>query len=144
MQKLAMPMFYVVMALAAVILQFGFIFLIVALLPAITSYFIDNTPGHGVFKTVLATNFAAAMPSLAPMVQAGVSFKYIDVWAIAANPRVWLTIYGGAAAGWCLIYLSRFIARFLLIIAYEYRIAAMERMQKKLADEWGEQIRQNV
>jgi hypothetical protein len=140
--KAYIPLICTVMAGLIVILQFGFVFLLMALLPAIMAYFVDHYPGKPVFKTVLAANFTGTLPSLLPMLSAGLQFKYNDISATLTNPRVWLVVYGAAAAGWCLIYLCRLIARFLLIIAYEYRIVSLERFQKKLVEEWGQQVKQ--
>jgi hypothetical protein len=127
-----------------ILLQFGFVFLLLALLPAIMAFFVDHHPGRPVFKTVLTTNFAATLPYLVPMLLTGLHFKYNDISAVITSPRIWLVVYGGAAAGWCLVYLCSFIARFLLIITYEYKTIALERFQKKLLDEWGQQIKQNI
>ncbi len=68
--------------------------------------------------------------------------KHYDVGPLMADPMVWLMVYSGAAAGWCLIYLCRFIARFFVTILYEYNIAALEAHQKQMLDEWGQQIKQ--
>ena len=54
---------------------------------------------------------------------------------------VWLLVYSGAAAGWCLIYLCRFIARFIVTLMYEYNTSSLENMQKRLVEEWGQEIK---
>jgi hypothetical protein len=140
MHKAYMPLLLTVAVILVVLLQFGFLVLLLALLPAIMAYFIDGNEGRPMFKTVLTCNLTGALPSLTPMLKAGLQFQHADISGVMASPHVWLFIYGGAAAGWGLIYLCRFIANFLLIIMYEYKILALERFQKKLMEEWGQQI----
>ncbi|MDE3060226.1 MAG: hypothetical protein KGJ06_04380 [Pseudomonadota bacterium] len=140
MQKLFFPVALILSAVLIVLLQFGFIFMLLGLLPSLVAFYIDHDPTKASFKTVLASNFAAMLPSLTPMLQAGIHFKHYDVSAIVGDPGVWLLIYSGAAAGWCLIYLCRFIAHFLITLTYEYNILNLERQQKELAEEWGQQI----
>lgn len=138
--KAYIPLLLTIAGVLIIVLQFGFIFLLLALLPAIVAYFIDNHQGKPIFKTVLACNFTGTLPSLVPMFKSGLEFQYHDVTSTMMNPRVWLFVYGGAAAGWGLIYLCRFIAHFILIIVYEYKVLSLERFQKKLVEEWGQQV----
>lgn len=142
MQKAYMPLFLTLSVVLMVLLQFGFVFLLIALLPSIMAFFVDSNEGKPIFKTVLFCNFAGALPSLGPMLKSGLQFQYHDISSTMASPHVWLFIYGGAAAGWGLIYLCRFIAQFLLIITYEYKVMSLERFQKKLIEEWGPEVTQ--
>ena len=119
--KLLKPVLAVASLLFIVLLQYGFIFLLIALLPAIVAYFIDHTPGRAAFKVVVLCN--------------------VDAMRVMGDPFVWLTVYGGAAIGWGLIFLCRFIARFFVVLYFEYQVVSLERFQKKLLSEWGDQIR---
>ena len=140
MSKAFVPLIIVLSVLLVLTLQFGFIFLLVALLPSVMAYFVDDHEGKPIFKTVLACNATGTLPPLMPMLMSGMQFHYHDVTAAMLAPHVWLFIYGGAAAGWGLIYLCRFIAHFILVIIYEYRIVSLERFQRKLIDEWGAEV----
>jgi hypothetical protein len=139
--KLLMPVLMVVGAALVIMLQFGFIFLLLALLPTVVAYYIDRDDGKPTFKVVMACNIAATLPSLTPMLQSTLNMKHVEVAGIMGNPAVWLYVYGGAAAGWCLIYLCRFIARFIVTLQYEYNIASLERLQRYLVDEWGSKVK---
>ncbi len=123
-----------------VVLQGGFIFLLLAMLPAIMAYFMDHAPDKSYFKTVLACNFAATIPTLVVIIKGVMQMKRADVGMIMSTPSVWLFVYGGAAAGWCLIYLCRLVARLFIVLSNEYKTAVLERMQKKLLEEWGQQL----
>lgn len=140
--KAAVPVLILVSIALIVLLQLGFIFLLLALLPSVAAYFIDTNAGKPLFKTVLSCNFAATLPSLAPMIRASIHLHHYDVAPILQDPLIWLFVYSGAAAGWGLIFLCRFIARFIVTIMYEYSITSLENLQRHLVEEWGPQIKQ--
>jgi len=142
MGKAIGPVFIVMSVGLVVLLQFGFIFLMLAMLPSCVAFFIDRDKGRPTFKTVTACNFAAIVPSAAPMFQAAMHLRHYDVSVLMGDPSVWLFILSGAGAGWCLIYLCRFIARFVVTLMYEYNIVSLENFQKRLIEEWGQQIKQ--
>jgi len=141
MAKAFLPLLLVVGLALVVLLQFGFIFLLLALLPSIVAFFIDRDPGKPTSKIVFACNLAATMPSLMPMIDAGIKFRHYDTSLTLSNPSTWLIVYSGAAAGWCLIYLCRYVARFTVTLLYEYNITMLEGQQKRLIEEWGQQIK---
>lgn len=141
MAKAFLPLMLIVGAALVVLLQFGFIFLLLALLPSVVAFYIDHDAGKPTFKTVFACNLAATLPSLAPMLDAGIKFRHYDTSLTLSNPSTWLIVYSGAAAGWCLIYLCRYVARFTVMLLYEYNISMLEGQQKRLIEEWGQQIK---
>lgn len=143
MQKAILPILLVIGLLALVIMKKGAIFLLLALLPAFMAYFIDSHPSKSVFKTVLACNFAATLPTLMPLLQAGLRMQpNTQATAAMTDPMTWLFIYGGAAAGWCLVFLCRIISRFILTVSYEFHIVALERSRKRLLEEWGQKLKE--
>lgn len=140
-QKLILPLLIVVSLMLIVMLQFGFIFLMLAMLPSITIYFLDTDPHRATFRTVFACNLAATIPSLTPMFISGLKFKHYEVGTIIGDPRAWMLIYGGAAGGWVLIYLCRYLSRVGLTMQYELRASMQERLQERLLEEWGEPLK---
>lgn len=138
--KATLPILIVISVILAAMLQFGFIFLLLALMPAIVAYSIDIHPGKPSFKIVLAGNLAATLPSLAPMLRASLKMKHYDISGLLHDPNIWLFVYSGAAAAWCVIFACRVIARFLVTITYEYNIISLENFQKRLVAEWGQKI----
>lgn len=140
MGKAFVPVLAIGSVLGIVLFKSGFIFLLLAMLPTVMAYYMDHTEDRSMFKTVFACNFAATLPTLAPMLQAS---KHYDIGTVMTTPMVWLFVYGGAAAGWCLIYLCRLVSRLFIVLLYEYRITALERVQKRLVDEWGAHIHKN-
>lgn len=133
-------MLYIGAALLFFVLKLGVIFIILAMLPTIVAYFIDITPGKQVARVVGACNLAAALPTILPLLQAGIRMERIEVTSIMSNPLNWLIIYGGAAGGWGLIFLCQFISKFFVVVYLEYKVASLGRFQQRLLDEWGQQI----
>lgn len=126
---------------AVILLQIGFIFIMLAMIPTLIAYFMDNNPGMPMFKTVLACNLAAILPVIEPMLKAAFNMENFDAVSLMSNPMNWIMVYGGATLGWALVFLCRIIASFVMTIVYEYRVAALERTQKKLVEEWGQNIK---
>jgi hypothetical protein len=125
-----------------VVLKFGFIFILIATLPSIVAYFIDRDVHKSAFRVVLLCNMAALMPYVLPMLLAAASMQPYDAMSLMTDPIAWLVVYCGAAAGWSLLFLCSYIARFLVILYCEYQISRLERFQKKLVAEWGERVKQ--
>jgi len=126
------------------LLQFGFIFLLLALLPSLVAYYIDSHTKKTSFKIVFAGNISATIPALVPLLKANLHMRHIDTMSVFHDPSVWLFIYLGAAAGWCVIFLCRYIARLILGFSFNHRIRLLQREQKFLVAEWGDGIADNV
>lgn len=140
MKKLAMPLLGVICLVMIVLMRQGFIFVLFSLLPSITAFFVDNIKGRPTFKTVLICNLAGMLPWLVPMLISAAHLRSHDTASVMANPFVWLVVLGSAGVGWCLIYICSFMARFFIAALYEYNAVSLERFQKKLVEEWGDEI----
>jgi hypothetical protein len=121
--------------------QFGFIFLALAMAPSIVAYAIDTDPKKSSFKVVLAGNLSAAMPTILTMLKISMSsMRRHEMVTIFRDPSVWMFVYLGAAAGWCLLYLCRHFARILTTMTFEHKIKDLQNEQKGLVEEWGQNI----
>ncbi|MEQ1789770.1 MAG: hypothetical protein ABL857_04940 [Rickettsiales bacterium] len=140
-QKLIFPLMIIVCILLILLLQLGFIFLLIALLPSIAAYFVDEDSDLASFRTIFACNLAATLPILTPMFISGLKMKHYNVGSIIGNPSIWLFIYSGAAIGWVMIYFSKHVARAILDIQYKLRTASLERSQVRISEEWGDSIK---
>lgn len=138
--KLMMPVMILAGLGMLVLLQFGFIFMLLAMLPSIVAYYSDHEPGKPAFQMVFICNFSATLPSIMPMIQASLKMRHYDVSFILEDSKVWLIVYGGAAIGWGLVFLSRTIANVVISITYDYNRVELEKFQEKLVREWGEDI----
>ena len=123
-----------------VLLNVGTLFLLLALMPSIMAYFVDTTPNKNAFKIMFSGNISAALPTLLPMVKGAMNMRKFDITSAMQDPMVWLFIYLGAAAGWGLIYLCKYIASFVVAMSFEYNIRSLENVQQMLIEEWGKEI----
>jgi nitrate reductase gamma subunit len=141
---MGLVLFLIFCLIGIVVLQVGFIFMMLALMPSIMAFFIDTDHKRSIFKVVGSANLAACLPTLVPMIGSAIRMRRYDIESVIADPMVWLFIYMGAAAGWALIYTSRFISRFVVTMSCEYNIANLKKQQKLLIDEWGDELTNNA
>jgi hypothetical protein len=142
LKKIVWPVLLIIVVAAGAILKSGCFFLLLAMLPSVMAFYMDSDRKKSRFKTVVTCNLAATLPYLIPMAQAHLHMRPYSITALMSNPTTWLLVYGGAAAGWSLIFLFRLISRLFIVLSYEYKIAALEKTQSKLLDEWGSELRQ--
>jgi hypothetical protein len=142
--KAIKPMLAIAALLIILLLKAGFIFLMLAFLPAIVAYYIDHDESRPIFKIVFTWNLAATLPTLIPLFKAGVEMHPRGIIELMANPAVWLFVYGGAAVGWGVIFLCRLVAKLIVAVTYEYQLKHMETLQKRLLDEWGQHIKDSA
>ncbi len=129
---------------AIILLQSGFLLLLLAVMPSIMAYIVDTDRRKNSFKVVLSGNVSAALPTLLPMLKAALTMRKFDMTSALMDPYVWLFIYMGAGAGWALIYLCKFIASFVVTMSFEYNIKSLENVQAMLIEEWGDEILQHT
>ncbi len=123
----------------AVILKMGLFFLLIGMLPTLLAYaLIRNTKTYAI-STVAAFNFAGIFPDLLGIcMQSGTPRALTDK---LMDLSVWLSVYGAAALGWAIVWLSPSIAMLFFEEIYRSRLRHLEHLQKKLEDEWGPQIK---
>lgn len=123
---------------AAVVLKLGVFLLFVGMLPAIVAYETDHTKFKLVFSTVASFNFAGVFPDMMQVFIEGGTFEILKIKLL--DPAVWLIMYGSAALGWSLVWLSPVIASTILESIYSGRIIHLESLQKKAEEEWGPEV----
>ncbi len=143
MGKIYAALLIIISGFLIVVLQYGFIFMIIALLPSFVAHFIDPDPSKPKFKVIFCCNVAATMPTLAPMFEASFHFKPYDITVLISNPNLWLFIYGGAGLGWCIIYVCNQVAFYVIGARNDYIIHQIEDQQLRLIDEWGPQVKES-
>jgi hypothetical protein len=116
---------------SAVLLCFG-------MLPTMCAFLIDRTSHRYATRCVGALNFAGCWPYLLNLWKAG--HGMVEAVQILLDPVAWLVIYGSAAAGW-LCYLSfPSVAWALMDVFAGRRIAYLRKEQRKLIEDWGDDV----
>jgi hypothetical protein len=115
---------------AMILLKMGFFFLVIGRVRQSRKYIIG---------IVASLNFAGVFPELfVIMLQGGTLRAVLDG---LSDPRVWASMYGAAALGWFIVWLSPSIARRFLETVYRSRMRHMEYLQKELEEEWGPEVK---
>ncbi|MDX1975830.1 MAG: hypothetical protein SFT92_09190 [Rickettsiales bacterium] len=133
-------LFLALCLILVIVLRFGFLFMLLAMLPSIVAWFIDQTPKKQIFNTVFAANLAGTLSPMTPMVSSLLHLQDYDITPLMKDPAVWLVIYASAAAGWGLVFFCHSVARFIISLVYAYRAIALENKQELLIAEWGKEI----
>ena len=142
MQKLHSALLIIGCVAGIVLLNVGFIFMLLGFLPTVVAYFVDDTEKKDLYKTVRATNLAGILPSMMELTRHGNPGAALQI--AMSDPSTWLIVYGSAAIGYGLIWFCRWGSYFSMIAAAETRIYLLEQAEKHLIDEWGEEIKEFV
>lgn len=119
-------------------LRTGFIFVIIALLPSIVAYYMDITIERYRFKTIFACNLCGVLPYIEKMLYAGPSSAVLQ--SIMGNIVNWILIFGAALVGWLLSEICPMIAQMMVGSMHQAHISRIERMQRKIEGEWGNEV----
>ena len=138
--KALLPGLIFLMIGAVFYLRFGAIILLLTIVPSIVAFCIDQQPHRPMFKVSAACNISAALPFIVQIVNFSLKKQYTEAGQVVDDPRIWAFIYFGAVAGWGLLFLSKLVARFIMLMQYDYKMRFLERKQELLVREWGEDI----
>ncbi len=122
------------------VLRTGFMFIIIAMLPSIVTYYIDQSRRQYTFKTIFACNLSGVMPFIGRMMHYGPSSSTME--EIMGNASNWLIIYGSAMIGFLLIRLAPMIAHMMISGFHSTQVIRLSRNQKRIESEWGQEVTQ--
>lgn len=120
------------------VLRTGFVFVVIAMLPSIVTYYLDQSKGRFTFKTIFYCNISGLMPFLADLLRYGPGGGNLD--AVMNAPSTWIIIYGAAAMGMLLISITPQIARMLIGSLHNTQVSRLQRSQEKILQEWGREV----
>lgn len=138
--KALLPGMIFLTLIAIFILRFGALILILTIIPSIVAFFVDRRTHKPGFKIVAACNLSAALPFIVPIIDFSLKKQYSEAGMVVDSWQVWAYIYCGAAAGWGMIVLAKFVARVITLMHYEYGVGVLEKKQEILIKEWGDTI----
>lgn len=128
------------MLLSMGVLRTGFMFFLIGMLPSIIAYYMDVTRGRYHYKTILACNLTGILPYLAKLLAHGPSHSAIQ--QIMGSLDSWLSVYGAALMGLLLLKICPLVAQSVVASIAQTQIAAIERAQRKIENEWGPEVTQ--
>jgi len=118
---------------------YAFAFFMLGMLPAILAIIVDKGAGRFGSQTISACNFIGILPFLFDI---GVNYeKSIAATEAMKDPYTWMIIYGFAIIGLMLIYVLPNITAIIFTIKAESKLKRLTQEQEKIANEWGDQVR---
>lgn len=122
------------------LLRTGFVFFVIGMLPCIVAHLMDVSKQRYTFKSIFAANLSGMMPYITRMMERGPSSTTLE--AIMGNSFTWIVIYGSALMGWLLVRFCPMLAQVMVKGMHQTQIMRYEWVQKKLENEWGDEVRQ--
>jgi hypothetical protein len=112
--------------------------LLLALVPTMLAWLVDDTPGQSLIRTVAPLNLASSLPFAIKLWHEHNSLE--QVFSFMSASTTWVALYGAAVFGWMLYYLAPAVITTVVQRRIErLRDVALER-QKALKDEWGDDV----
>jgi hypothetical protein len=112
--------------------------LVLALVPTMLAWLVDDTPGQSLIRTVAPLNLASSLPFAIKLWHEHTSLD--QVFVFMSGRATWIALYGAATFGWMLYYLAPAVISTVVQRRIErLRDNAIER-QKALKDEWGDEV----
>lgn len=121
------------------LLQVGFLFFLIGLIPTIVAFFIDQTEQRNIYKCVRACNLAGILPQLGGLL--GGKIGGTELLNAMRDPSAWAMVYGAAIIGWSLVWICKNVTYAYVMVSNQALIAYYQKTQDKLLQEWGEMIK---
>lgn len=114
------------------------IFIFIGMLPSIVAYYGDTSRKRLYFRSLSACNLAGVIPYAGEMMARGNTFSgFVD---ISTQLMTWFVIFGSAMMGTILMEFCPMLARHFIDVTQHKRITTLENKQKRIIEEWGEEI----
>lgn len=129
---------------AAVLFAFyeSIVLLLIGMAPTGVAMLFDRSPSRNQTRTVGYLNFAGCLPWVIDYWLVGGDFA--RVFDIFADPMALFVMYSSAALGWLLFFAIRPIVGSYLSVSAELREKQIARVQQKMEEEWGPEIRKDA
>jgi len=112
--------------------------LLLALVPTMLAWLVDDTPGQSLIRTVAPLNLASSLPFAIKLWHEHNSLD--QVFDFMSGRATWIALYGAATFGWMLYYLAPAVISTVVQRRIErLRDNAIDR-QQALKDEWGDDV----
>lgn len=136
--KKSMMLYLVCLIVLAFVLRYAVLLLLLGMLPTFVARYVDTSKDGNHARVILTCNFAGVLPFLLDLFKKGISSD--SVHGMLFDPTVWLTMYGAAAFGWGLVWFFPKAVHFVMEMAQESGINALNAKQQQIVDEWGLEV----
>tara|TARA_R110002110_G_scaffold85816_4_gene223705 strand:- start:37755 stop:38246 length:492 start_codon:yes stop_codon:yes gene_type:complete len=111
---------------------------VVGCIPAMVAYIIDREPGRNATLTVAAANVAGVAPFIFELLLNGPTMD--RALTMLTDVFVIVVMFGTAGVGWLLVLGMPKVAAVYIEVMNEAKIKQMRREQKRLVEEWGDEV----
>jgi hypothetical protein len=121
-----------------VLMKMAFFLFVIGMLPTICALSVPYDPKRYIFSIVASLNFAGVFPDLFSLAMQGGTPRALIIKL--SDPIVWASMYGAGLLGWAIVWMSPSIAMLVLGGVYRGRVLHMQHVQKRLEEEWGQEV----
>ncbi|MBL0319411.1 MAG: hypothetical protein IPP74_09035 [Alphaproteobacteria bacterium] len=118
--------------------SYGFLFMLLALMPGIVAYSVDKTFNKYASKCICTMNFTGFMPSIFEIFNSHDPSAYGKI--VLLDPLNWLISYTAASCGWLLVWSIPQITMLIYISRSDSRGKRLHNSQERLIEEWGQEV----
>lgn len=111
---------------------------LVGCIPAMVAYIIDREPDRNATLTVAAANVAGVAPFIFELLLNGPTMD--RALTMLTDVFVIVVMFGTAGVGWLLVLSMPKVAAVYIEVMNEAKIKQMRREQKRLVEEWGDEV----
>lgn len=115
------------------------IFLVLALLPSLLGWFIDQTRNQDLIRTILPLNASSSLPFALQLWHS--PDKALKLSQFLVNPFTWITLYAAALLGFLLYYMSAIFVKLFVSRQIEKKRESLLERQISLSEEWGNEVK---
>lgn len=119
-------------------LRTGFVFILIAMLPSIVIYYLDQSNQRYVFRSIFYSNCSGLLPYIAQLIKWGPTSGNLQ--EIMYSSTTWIVIYGAAFIGYLLTIVAPLMAQAMIGSLNQTQVRGLQRAQKKIEKEWGHEI----
>lgn len=124
--------------LSMAFLRTGFVFILIAMLPSIVVYYIDQSEHRYTFRSIFYCNCSGLLPYLAKLIKWGPTSGNLQ--EIMDSGSTWVIIYGAAFIGYLLTAAAPLVAQIMIGSLNQTQVRGLQRAQKKIEKEWGTEV----
>lgn len=124
--------------LSMAFLRTGFVFILIAMLPSIVVYYLDQSNQRYVFRSIFYSNCSGLLPYIAQLIKWGPTSGNLQ--EIMYSSTTWIVIYGAAFIGYLLTIVAPLMAQAMIGSLNQTQVRGLQRAQKKIEKEWGHEI----
>jgi hypothetical protein len=123
-----------------VLLKMTYLLFIVGMLPTFVAFYIDRTPSHYIFHTVMPCNLSGVLPFVVELAALGNHTSAMQ--QMIGDLSVLLIMYVSAGFGWILVYTSPHVASMVINGLNIRQVNRVKHTQISLEREWGTELKQ--